>query len=121
VHQFALVYHCGRRSGRAYVTPVGARPIADGFVIPMTFGEGADWVQNVQAANSGTIQWNGTNYLVADPVIVDWVVARPAFHRLERVLIPRLGITRFVRLTTASGGLHADTSSRPGKSHDRVI
>jgi hypothetical protein len=35
----AVVHHRGRRSGRAYATPVGAGPTTDGFVIPLTFGE----------------------------------------------------------------------------------
>lgn len=95
---FALVTHYGRRSGRMYVTPVGARAIPGGFIIPMTFGEGADWFQNVQAARGCNIQWNGADYQVTAPEIIDWSTARPAFHRLERSLIPRLGITQFVRL-----------------------
>src|SRR5262249_15044000 len=36
---FAVMYHRGQRSGRSYATPLGARPTADGFVIPLTFGE----------------------------------------------------------------------------------
>jgi hypothetical protein len=42
---FAVLHHRGRRSGRTYATPTSARPITDGFVIPLTFGNGADWFQ----------------------------------------------------------------------------
>ena len=35
---FALVLHRGRRSGRAYQTPVAARRVADGFLIALAFG-----------------------------------------------------------------------------------
>ncbi len=36
-HVYAVVHHVGRRSGHAYTTPVVAVPIADGFIIPLTF------------------------------------------------------------------------------------
>src|SRR5260370_40168207 len=36
---FAVIHHRGRRSGRSYSTPLGARPTIDGFVIPLTFGK----------------------------------------------------------------------------------
>ena len=55
----AILYHRGRRSGRAFTTPVGARPIRDGFVIPLTFVARADWVRNVQAAGGCMIRWKG--------------------------------------------------------------
>lgn len=100
---FALVYHQGRRSGRSYSTPVGARPTRDGFIIPMTFGAGADWFQNVQAAGGCIIRWNGAEYQVSDPEIIGWRDALPAFYRLERAVLPMLGITQFVRLHTFPG------------------
>ncbi len=58
---FAVIHHRGRRSGREYATPVNARPIADGFIIPLTFGEGSDWYQNLLAANECVIRWNGAD------------------------------------------------------------
>jgi deazaflavin-dependent oxidoreductase (nitroreductase family) len=98
---YGVVHHEGRRSGRAYATPVVVRPTGDGFVVPLAFGEGADWFQNLRAAGGGAIQWNGAAYAVVDPVVVDWPAARPAFSPLERVLAPRLGIERFVRVRRA--------------------
>ncbi len=35
---FAVIEHRGRRSGRAYLTPVAARRVSDGFVISLAFG-----------------------------------------------------------------------------------
>jgi deazaflavin-dependent oxidoreductase (nitroreductase family) len=99
---FALVRHRGRRSGRAYVTPIGARPTADGFVIPLTFGVGADWYRNVQAAGACVIRWRGVEYPMLEPRVVDWPSARSAFSLIERVALPLLGITQFVRLRRAS-------------------
>lgn len=98
---FSVIYHRGRRSGRSYTTPLGARPTADGFVIPLTFGERADWFRNVQAAGGCVIRWKGVNYPVIEPVVVDWATVRSAFYPVERVVMPLIGIEQFVRLRHA--------------------
>ena len=100
VRLFALIAHQGRRSGRTYMTPVAARRTVDGFVIPMAFGEQADWFRNVQAAGECVIRWNGIAYHVVEPVIVNWATVRPAFRRVERLLAP-LFAQRFVLLRRA--------------------
>jgi deazaflavin-dependent oxidoreductase (nitroreductase family) len=98
---FAVVHHRGRRSGRSYTTPVGARRTTDGFVIPLTFGERADWFRNVQAAGACVIRWKGADYPVIEPAVVDWATAWSAFYPVERVLVPLIGIKQFVRLRNA--------------------
>lgn len=101
VRLFAVLQHRGRRSGHVYETPVVAQRTADGFVVPMPFGERTDWYRNLLAAGEGMIRWNGAAYHVVEPQMVEWAEARPAFHRLERVAVPLLGIKRFVRLRYA--------------------
>jgi deazaflavin-dependent oxidoreductase (nitroreductase family) len=103
---FAVIYHRGRRSGHSYTTPLGARPTADGFVIPLTFGERADWFRNVQAAGGCVIRWKGANYPLIDPEVVDWATVRSAFYPLERVVVPLIGIEQFVRLRHAPASSH---------------
>lgn len=100
----AVIHHRGRRSGRSYTTPLAARPTADGFVIPLTFGERADWFRNVQAAGGCMIHWKGADYSMIEPVVVDWASVRSAFSPLERALVPLIGIEQFVRLRHASIG-----------------
>jgi deazaflavin-dependent oxidoreductase (nitroreductase family) len=97
----AVIHHRGRRSGRSYTTPLAARPTADGFVIPLTFGEQADWIRNVQAAGGCTIRWKGVDYQVIEPEVVDWASVRASFSPLERIMVPLIGIERFVRLRHA--------------------
>jgi hypothetical protein len=80
---------------------LGARPTADGFVIPLTFGKQADWFRNVQAAGGCVIRWKGADYPLIEPEVVDWATARPAFYPLERVVIPVIGIEHFVQLRNA--------------------
>ena len=102
----AVIHHRGRRSGRAFTTPVAARKTKDGFVIPLTFGKQADWFRNVQAAGGCTIQWKDATYQVTEPVVVDWKSVRASFYPAERILVPLIGIEHFVRLrhVPSSGG-----------------
>ena len=98
---YGVVHHRGRRSRRTYRTPVVVRPTADGFVVPLAFGERADWFQNIRAAGGCKISWNGTSYSVVDPVVIDWPTARQAFSHLEQILAPVVGIERCVRVRRA--------------------
>lgn len=97
-----VVLHRGRRSGCAYATPVIMRPTANGFVMPLLAGEGADWVQNLRAARGGRVRWNGREYPVADPVVIDRVAARRLFGRLARALVTLIGFRRFVRVRSVA-------------------
>lgn len=103
VRLFAVLYHKGRRSGRDFTTPVTALATSDGFVISLTFGEGADWYRNVRAAGGCVLRWNGSNYTLVDPEVIDWAAAQPAFNAVERLLVPLIGIDQFVRLRHAPG------------------
>ena len=107
---FAVLHHRGRRSGRAYTTPTSARPTADGFVVPLTFGERADWFQNVQAAGGCIIQWKGVKYAMIEPEVIDRAATRSVFSPLERALLPLIGVERFVHMRYAptSGNLLAE-------------
>jgi len=98
---YGLIRHRGRRSGRAYSTPVVARRVRGGFIIPMPFGSEADWFQNIQAAGGCVVRWKGVEYALVAPEVVGWGQARAAFNPLERALAPRLGISRFARLRDA--------------------
>jgi deazaflavin-dependent oxidoreductase (nitroreductase family) len=101
VLRFAVVQHRGRRSGRVYATPVAARPTADGFVVPLTFGEQADWFRNVQAAGGCVIAWNRAEYPLVEPKIIDRATAYASFTSLERVMLALMGMENFVRLRHA--------------------
>jgi deazaflavin-dependent oxidoreductase (nitroreductase family) len=109
VRAFAVIHHRGRRSGRAYTTPVGARPMADGFVIPLSFGEGADWCVNVLAAGGCVIEWNGAMYALVAPEVVGRAQARSAFGAREWLALRLMGIGRYLRLR------HAPTGDEPSR------
>jgi deazaflavin-dependent oxidoreductase (nitroreductase family) len=52
---FGVVLHTGRRSGRAYRTPVNAFRTPGGYVIALTYGADSDWPKNVIAAGGCTL------------------------------------------------------------------
>src|SRR5262247_782864 len=47
---YAVVRHVGRRSGRAYATPVWAASRGDDVLIALILGTETDWCRNVRAA-----------------------------------------------------------------------
>jgi len=99
---WSVVRHRGRRSGRLFATPVAARRTADGFAIPLAFGETADWCRNLLKAGGATVRWSGREYPVGDPVIVDAERATAAFSPFERRAIRALGIRRFLLVRDAA-------------------
>jgi hypothetical protein len=102
------------------MTPVAARPVADGFIVPLTFGEGADWFRNVRAAGGCIIWWNGAGYPVSEPEVVDLATARSAFSPVERALLPVLGIEHFVYLRRAQEGGTREDAAPPSRSASRA-
>lgn len=66
---FAIVSHVGRKSGRAYRTPVNAFRTEDGYIIAPTYGSESDWVKNVLATGSCELQTRGRHVSLTDPHI----------------------------------------------------
>jgi deazaflavin-dependent oxidoreductase (nitroreductase family) len=100
-----LVCHVGRRSGKFYVTPVGAHVDAVGTIlVPLTFGNTSDWVRNVRAAGQCAVRLGGHQYHAVRPQFVEWSDFRPlvraAFNPVMRVSFRLLGIQQFLRLQT---------------------
>jgi deazaflavin-dependent oxidoreductase (nitroreductase family) len=95
---WGVVHHTGRRSGRAFSTPIALGANADYFFVPLPWGPGTDWCRNLVAANGGGIRYRGRDYVVSDPQVVSLEVARPAFPGPVRLILPGVGIKRFLRL-----------------------
>jgi deazaflavin-dependent oxidoreductase (nitroreductase family) len=62
-----LIVHRGRRSGRRYETPVQVFRAEDGYVIALTYGQGADWTKNVLAAGGCELRTRGRTVHVTEP------------------------------------------------------
>ena len=96
-----ILHHRGRRSGRAYATPLGMRRLSDRFVMPRTFGENAAWYLNVLAAGGCVVTYLGKDYSLVEPEVIDYTTAAPAFPRYERLQFRLIGINEYLRLRIA--------------------
>ena len=95
---YAILHHVGRRSGRAYATPVVAHPILGGYLIALPYGVDTDWCRNLQTAGKGTLQRQGSTYTVVEPEVIDAENAMPLLApRVQRALRP-FHIQRFLTL-----------------------
>ena len=95
---YAVLHHKGRTSGRTYATPVVARKTADGFVIPLPFGDRTQWSRNLIAAGGGSLRYAGRDYAITQPEVVEFPAVRAAFNRLMQFGVRLFGIRHFVRV-----------------------
>ena len=83
---YALLEHTGRRSGRAYVTPVGAFPFGDGFAVGLSYGADVDWCRNIMASGHAVLKWRGQEFALERPELIPMstlvLQAIPACFRL---------------------------------------
>jgi|SRR5579864_4271895 len=95
---YGVLEHQGRRSGKVFHTPVVVRPTADGFIVPMPWGEGTDWFRNVRAAGGALIRWKGRLYPVDRPEVLDADSARAYFPAAQQAGMQRFGIRQVLRV-----------------------
>ena len=104
----AQIHHAGRRSGKAYVTPISARVRGDVLLIGLTFGNQSDWSRNVRAAAGCTVRLGGHTYRATSPELVTWADDRAliasAFNPVLRAGFRLLGIRQFMRLHAVPTG-----------------
>jgi deazaflavin-dependent oxidoreductase (nitroreductase family) len=95
-----VVVHHGRRTGRAYQTPVNVFATDDGYVIALTYGPDTDWVKNVLAAGGCELHTRGRVIEMTAPrVFRD--ETRHAIRPLERQVLRLISVADFLSLTTA--------------------
>lgn len=103
------LHHIGRRSGRAYVTPLSAYPLGDGFVLAAAYPH-VDWLENVLAASDCTLKWNGGEYALERPELLSRAEAMKAYPGLVKpFLAGAAGQNKFV-------WLHLAAATQAGKS-----
>jgi deazaflavin-dependent oxidoreductase (nitroreductase family) len=98
---WAILYHTGRTSGRAYATPIVARRTPDGFMIPLPFGDATQWARNLFAAGGGSLQFAGRRYAIAEPRVVDRETAAIHLSPPLRFVAGRLGLRQYVMVREA--------------------
>ena len=98
-HWYAsVVEHTGRRSGTHYATPVVVEQVPNGFVIPLPYGSGVDWLRNVLAAGHATIRAHGQSYRVVQPEIISAEVAAPQLRAARRRTYDLFGVKNYLQV-----------------------
>jgi deazaflavin-dependent oxidoreductase (nitroreductase family) len=93
-----VLHHRGRRSGKLYHLPLGMRRFRDGYLVPRTFGDHAQWHRNLVAGTSAEVTYRGERRPVRGGRVLDLAETGAAFPRYERALFRLLGINQFLEL-----------------------
>jgi deazaflavin-dependent oxidoreductase (nitroreductase family) len=83
VPPWAVVLHRGRRSGRAYRTPLFAFRRGRTLVIALLYGEESEWLRNLRAGGGGHVIRAGRTFAVGAPEVVATSEADPLLARLS--------------------------------------
>ena len=95
---FAILEHVGRKSGKAYRTPLNVFPTDDGFAILLTYGPNRDWLKNITAAGEAKLEHRGRTFQLADPRVVTKAEAATHVTGFGRVAFGRLPFDQAVLL-----------------------
>jgi deazaflavin-dependent oxidoreductase (nitroreductase family) len=101
---FAILTHRGRKTGRLHSTPVNVFRRGDDYLFFLTYGSDSQWVRNVLASGSCSIETRGRAVQLVDPELVTDPDLRPA-PPLVRFLEGRIaGVTQYLRMRAAKSG-----------------
>ena len=67
---WAVILHRGRRSGRAYRTPLLAFKRDRTLIIALLYGERSDWLRNLRAGDGRVVRGGRTYEVVGQPRVV---------------------------------------------------
>jgi deazaflavin-dependent oxidoreductase (nitroreductase family) len=94
----SVVRHVGRRSGKAYETPVVAVHHEDSFFIALPYGERTDWQKNVLVSGTAEVVTDGKSFAVDRPEVVPMREATGYFRPKEQRLHGRFKVETALRV-----------------------
>ena len=97
---FGIITHVGRKSGRAYRTPVNVFRAPEGFTVALTYGRESEWVKNVLATGGCELATRGVRYQLSAPVIVH-DPSRRRFPLPVRVILGFVRANDFMQLSVS--------------------
>jgi deazaflavin-dependent oxidoreductase (nitroreductase family) len=97
----SVVRHVGRRSGRAYETPVVAVEHDDSLWIALPYGDRTDWLKNIIASGSAVVVMHGRTYGVDRPEVVPITDATAFFGPREQRMHRQFRVGSALRLHRA--------------------
>jgi deazaflavin-dependent oxidoreductase (nitroreductase family) len=67
---FGILEHVGRKSGKAYRTPLSVFRAPGGFAVMLTYGPERDWIRNFTAAGKAQLVHRGKKFTIIEPEVV---------------------------------------------------
>jgi deazaflavin-dependent oxidoreductase (nitroreductase family) len=95
---FGVVIHRGRKSGRVYETPVNVFREGEAYLFFLTYGSDAQWVRNILAAGSCSLETRGRVVQLVDPELVTDPELRPAPQPARFIERRLAGVTQYLRM-----------------------
>lgn len=100
---FCILRYRGRKSGKAYRTPMNVFRRKSAWIFALTYGSDVQWVKNVLDAGGCDIETRGRIVQLEGPELI---------HDPSRRLVPRIvgfflgfiGVTEFLRMQSAGSG-----------------
>ncbi len=102
VPPYVVLEHRGRKSGRLHRSPVVAVRIRTGFLIPLAFGYGAQWVKNLRHAGRADLLWRGRRFEIANPEIIGLADGKRVLSGPERLFVHIFSPQAFLRVTAST-------------------
>lgn len=100
--KWKVITHVGRSSGRVYRTPLDAYEVDETFVFILVYGSGSDWVQNILASGSGSLESDGEIIGLGSPRLIS---EDEAWSLLDGIAKPPpgfLNVNEFLRMDIVS-------------------
>jgi deazaflavin-dependent oxidoreductase (nitroreductase family) len=99
---FGILTHRGRKSGKAYQTPIMVFRSRDRWIIALTYGPDVQWLKNTMAAGEAELLTRGKTYRLASPhLYVDR--SRRDMPAFVAFMLRLLGTADFVAFTDGDG------------------
>ena len=95
---FGILTYRGRKSGNTYRTPINVFRRGDAYFFFLTYGSDAQWVKNVLAAGSCSLETRGRTVELVEPVLVNDPELRPAPPVVRFVERRIAGATEYLRM-----------------------
>jgi deazaflavin-dependent oxidoreductase (nitroreductase family) len=99
---FAILTHRGRKTGRTYRTPINVFRRGDDYFFFLTYGSDVQWVKNILATGSCSIETRGRVVELVEPELITDPELRPAPPHVRFVERRIAGVTQYVRMRASS-------------------
>ena len=99
---FAVLTHCGRKTGREYRTPINVFRRGDDYFFFLTYGSDVQWVKNILATGCCSIETRGRVVQLVEPELITDPELRPAPPHVRFVERRIAGVTQYIRMRASS-------------------